>query len=212
MSDQNNGFDELVNHLNEIQPEKVEKKEIKAGLDFDAIFDDSEYEKQIKAEEMRKAHARIREKERQEEQLRLQQEEEKRLAQEQRQQKLNNVLQSILSNMPDNLQATEDDILKAIEFKLEAVTRDTRRAAHFDRVRKAVAMYSGLTETSDKQVALLGIREAAANYLLERKKGSYEDRRELCVNLVKSIDGYIDVMRSEKHHIPLSQYWPEGCT
>ena len=72
MSDQNNGFDELVNHLNEIQPEKVEKKEIKAGLDFDAIFDDSEYEKQIKAEEeMRKAHARIREKERQEEQLRL---------------------------------------------------------------------------------------------------------------------------------------------
>ncbi|MCR5054588.1 MAG: hypothetical protein K6A69_07090 [Lachnospiraceae bacterium] len=117
--------------------------------------------------------------------------------------KLNNsqivdeAIENINVNMPEQIgilgekEFNKEAALNDLDNLFEEVSADHRRAALFYKVRDAVEVYRNEENQERKGSLLFAVREAAANYLIE-KTGEAVARKRMCKDIIKKIDTYVE--------------------
>lgn len=97
------------------------------------------------------------------------------------------------NSFDDSLNLSVNDAavrLTDIEKDIEAILKDNKKMANFQRVISCAKHYSQATTNEERHNVLLAIRDSAANYLIQRKSSSNAARKALCEKIIRSIDGY----------------------
>ncbi len=90
--------------------------------------------------------------------------------------------------------------LKQIEGYIRDVLKDRKKMARFGKVIAAASLFDQAITDKEKIDSLTSIRESAANYLLERKRSSDQNRKLLCERIIIAIDSYANENHIEIGH------------
>ena len=83
------------------------------------------------------------------------------------------------------------EIPDEIEVLLNDALSDRKRSSLFFKVRDAIKVYRAERDPKAKVNMLLGVRESAFNYLLE-KRGEAPERKQMCSNIISLIDSFAE--------------------
>ena len=121
------------------------------------------------------------------------------------QRKLSGMWDDVEGNMPMSLKEKKGIVVnktpeQEMEEEIRVLAEDTHYGPRYKKVRKAAEIYRHATNEAQKQRALTGLRDAIANYLMERKNGSSQQRLQRCLQMVDRIDQYCDDHKISTEH------------